>query len=201
MATKGASYIQMFQGLSPLLARRLEGVELPNPEVVYDDSYDLDLGGRVVHLQAMGQAHTKGDQVVTVPDAGVMFTGDLAETGQFAIFPWFPPYDVDVSGLGWIKVMGHLINERPQVVVPGHGDIGGPERLADVHQYLEDLRDETGGDAIGDGRAHDHRGGASADARTAPELGRAGMDRAWCPVPLHGARGVTELFSTGKATT
>jgi hypothetical protein len=29
-------------------------------------------------------------QDLTVPDAEVMFTGDLVETGQFAIFPWSP---------------------------------------------------------------------------------------------------------------
>ena len=43
-----------------------------------------------MHLQPAGRAHTKGDQVVTVPDAGVMFTGDLVETGQFSIFPCSP---------------------------------------------------------------------------------------------------------------
>ena len=43
--------------------------------------------------------------MITVPDAGVMFTGDLVETGQFAIFPWFPPHDTDVSGTRWIEVM------------------------------------------------------------------------------------------------
>lgn len=90
-----------------------------------------------------GRGHTKGDQVVTVPDAGVMFTGDLVETGQFSIFPWFPPYDTDVSGLGWIAVMHRLIDESPLVVVPGHGDIGGPRLLADVRDYLEQLREET----------------------------------------------------------
>jgi hypothetical protein len=28
-------------------------------------------------------------------------------------------------------------------VVPGHNDLGGPELLSDVHDYLELLRDET----------------------------------------------------------
>lgn len=28
-------------------------------------------------------------------------------------------------------------------MVPGHGDIGGPQLLADVRYYLEELRDET----------------------------------------------------------
>jgi glyoxylase-like metal-dependent hydrolase (beta-lactamase superfamily II) len=81
--------------------------------------------------------------VVTVPDAGVMFTGDLVETGQFSIFPWFPPYDTDVSGMRWIAVMQRLIDENPRVVVPGHGDIGGRQLLTDVRGYLDELRDET----------------------------------------------------------
>jgi glyoxylase-like metal-dependent hydrolase (beta-lactamase superfamily II) len=81
--------------------------------------------------------------VVTVPDAGIMFTGDLVETGQFAIFPWFPPYDADVSGTRWIEVMQRLSAARPEVVVPGHNEIGGPQLLADVTKDLTELRDET----------------------------------------------------------
>jgi glyoxylase-like metal-dependent hydrolase (beta-lactamase superfamily II) len=72
-----------------------------------------------------------------------MFTGDLAEAGQFAIFPWFPPHDTDVSGTRWIAVMRRLAERAPRVVVPGHGEIGGPDLLADVRDYLELLRDET----------------------------------------------------------
>jgi glyoxylase-like metal-dependent hydrolase (beta-lactamase superfamily II) len=143
LAAKGAGYLEMFRGLGDWVARQLEDVTLAAPDIVYDGSYELDLGGRVVHLQPTGRAHTKGDQVVMVPDAGVMFTGDLVETGQFAIFPWFPPYDTDVTGLGWITVMQRLIGESPRVVVPGHGDIGGPGLLTDVRRYLEELRDET----------------------------------------------------------
>jgi glyoxylase-like metal-dependent hydrolase (beta-lactamase superfamily II) len=143
LAGKGPAYLEMFRGLGAPVARRLEGVELITPDVVYDDTYELDLGGRVVRMRATGRAHSKGDQVVTVPDAGVLFTGDLVEAGQFSIFPWFPPYDTDVSGLRWIEVMRRLIATGPRVVVPGHGDISGPRVLADVHDYLELLRDET----------------------------------------------------------
>jgi glyoxylase-like metal-dependent hydrolase (beta-lactamase superfamily II) len=143
LATKGPGYIGMFAGLGEPVARQLEGVELATPDVVYDDAYDLDLGGRAVRLRATGRAHTKGDQVITVPDAGVMFTGDLVETGQFAIFPWFPPFDVDVSGIRWIAVMERLASQTPRVVVPGHNDIDGPRLLSDIGDYLTLLRDET----------------------------------------------------------
>jgi glyoxylase-like metal-dependent hydrolase (beta-lactamase superfamily II) len=143
LAGKGPGYLAMFRGLGAPIARQLENVELATPDMVYDDTYELDLGGRVVQMRATGRAHSKGDQVVTVPDAGVLFTGDLVEAGQFSIFPWFPPYDVDVSGLRWIEVMRRLITTDPRVVVPGHGEVSGPQVLADVRDYLELLRDET----------------------------------------------------------
>lgn len=143
LRTKGSPYLEQFRGFGGTIARRLEGVRVPVPDLVYDDAYDLDLGGRTVRLRPTGRGHTKGDQVIEVPDAGVLFTGDLAETGQFAIFPWFPPYDTDVSGTGWLAVMERLAAAAPRVVVPGHGDIGGPELLADVRDYLRELRDET----------------------------------------------------------
>lgn len=143
LSAKGDGYLAMFRGLDPTIANRLEGARVPVPDVVYDESHDLDLGGRTVRLRAVGRAHSKGDQVVTVPDADVLFTGDLAETGQFAIFPWFPPHDTDVSGLGWIAVMERLAAARSGVVVPGHGGIGGPEVVEDVLAYLRLLRDET----------------------------------------------------------
>jgi glyoxylase-like metal-dependent hydrolase (beta-lactamase superfamily II) len=143
LKTKGPGYLEMFRGFGGSIARRLDGVRLPTPDVVYDDGYDLDLGGRTVRLRPTGRGHTKGDQVVEVPDAGVLFTGDLAETGQFAIFPWFPPYDIDVSGVRWLEVMDRLAAGGPRVVVPGHGDLGGPQVLTDVRDYLRELRDET----------------------------------------------------------
>jgi glyoxylase-like metal-dependent hydrolase (beta-lactamase superfamily II) len=143
LAARGPGYLEQFRGFGGAVARELTGVELATPDVSYDDARDLDLGGRTVHLRPTGQAHTKGDQVVTVPDAGVLFAGDLAETGQFAIFPWFPPYDTDVSGIRWIEVMNRLAATRPAIVVPGHGDVGDGQRLAEVRDYLELLRDET----------------------------------------------------------
>ncbi|MYV98484.1 MBL fold metallo-hydrolase [Streptomyces sp. SID3343] len=143
LRVKGPGYLAMFKGLGEPIARRLEGVVLAEPDVVYDREYDLDLGGRVVELRATGRAHSRGDQVVRVPDADVLFTGDLVEAGQFAIFPWFPPHDTDVSGTRWLAVMQRLADRGAEVVVPGHGEVGGPQLLADVRDYLRLLRDET----------------------------------------------------------
>ncbi|WP_328327948.1 MBL fold metallo-hydrolase [Kribbella sp. NBC_00382] len=142
LAVKGPGYLEMFRGLGETVAQALTGVELVRPDTVYSNSYALDLGGRVVELRATGRAHSKGDQVVSVDD--VLFTGDLVEAGQFAIFPWFPPHDVDVSGTRWLAVMQRLADaESVRTVVPGHGEVGGAQLLADTRDYLELLRDET----------------------------------------------------------
>lgn len=143
LTAKGQSYLEMFRGFGGPIASRLGGVVLPTPDLIYDGEHHLDLGGRTVHLRPTGRGHTKGDQVVEVPDAGVLFTGDLAETGQFAIFPWFPPHDTDVSGIRWLAVLDRLAATEPRVVVPGHGNLGGPKVLTDVRDYLGELRDET----------------------------------------------------------
>jgi glyoxylase-like metal-dependent hydrolase (beta-lactamase superfamily II) len=143
LRAKGPGYLGMFRGLGEAIARRLDGVQIPEPDEVFDTEYTLDLGGRVVRLRATGRGHSRGDQVVTVPDADAMFTGDLAEAGQFAIFPWFPPHDTDVSGTRWLAVLERLAAERPAIVVPGHGDPGDAGLLEDVRDYLRRLREET----------------------------------------------------------
>lgn len=143
LTRKGPGYLEMFRGFGGAVADRLAGVEVPVPDVVFDGVHELDLGGRTVVLRPTGRGHTVGDQVIEVPDAGVLFTGDLAETGQFAIFPWFPPHDTDVSGVAWIGVLDQLIAAGPRVVVPGHGSVGDLSVLAGVRDYLRELRDET----------------------------------------------------------
>jgi glyoxylase-like metal-dependent hydrolase (beta-lactamase superfamily II) len=143
LAQKGAGYLAMFTQLGEPVARELAGTELPTPDEVFDGGHELDLGGRTVRLRPTGRAHSRGDQVVEVPDAGVLFTGDLAEAGQFAIFPWFPPHDTDVSGVRWIRVMERLAAEPHRVVVPGHGAVGDAALLGEVRDYLRELREET----------------------------------------------------------
>jgi glyoxylase-like metal-dependent hydrolase (beta-lactamase superfamily II) len=143
LRAKGAGYAELFRGFGPEIAAELEGVELVDPHVVYDGSAEIDLGGKVAHLRTWGLAHTRGDQVVFLPQERVLFTGDLVENGFFAIFPWFPPDDVDVNGSRWIEVLERLQELAPRTVVPGHGEVGDAGLIAASHEYLTALRSET----------------------------------------------------------
>jgi glyoxylase-like metal-dependent hydrolase (beta-lactamase superfamily II) len=144
---KGDAYVGMFKTFGPAVEQALEGVELVDPDETYSGSHTIDLGGRTVTLREVGVAHTRGDQLVTVDDAGVVFAGDLVEERCFPIFPYFPPDDVDLDGSAWIRVLADLEAQAPAVVVPGHGSPGGAEIVATQRQFMEELRDAAHGAA------------------------------------------------------
>src|SRR6478752_3997497 len=140
LQAKGEGYLGMFRTFGPDVAKALEGTELVQPDEVYDGaSTSIDLGGRTVELRTWGLAHTAGDQIVWLPQERILFTGDLAEERIFPIFPWFPPADASIDGARWAQFRSELIDWKPAIVVPGHGDIGGAEILAAVRDYMLDL--------------------------------------------------------------
>ena len=140
---KGAGYIEMFKGIfGPHVVAALEGVELIDPHDVYDGEMEIDLGGHVALLRTFGRAHTGGDQVVLV-DGRVLFGGDLFETRMFPIVPYFPPDDVDVDGSRWIEVLEELLALKPEIVVPGHGEVTDATLIRDVRDYLAYIRSEA----------------------------------------------------------
>jgi glyoxylase-like metal-dependent hydrolase (beta-lactamase superfamily II) len=140
---KGAGYIEMFKGIfGQHVVTALEGVELIDPHEVYDGETEIDVGGHVVTLRTFGRAHTGGDQVVIV-DGTLLFGGDLFETRMFPIVPYFPPDDVDVDGSAWIAVLDELLALKPEVVVPGHGEVTDATLIRDVRDYLAYIRGEA----------------------------------------------------------
>jgi glyoxylase-like metal-dependent hydrolase (beta-lactamase superfamily II) len=144
LRAKGPGYLEMFRTFGPGVANALEGVELVEPDEVYDgESSELDLGGRVVQLLTRGVAHTRGDEVVFLPEERVLFTGDLVESRIFPIYPYFPPDDADVNGERWIAVLEWLESLSPRIVVPGHGEVGDAATIVAARKYHQLVRDET----------------------------------------------------------
>jgi glyoxylase-like metal-dependent hydrolase (beta-lactamase superfamily II) len=116
----------------PEWAADLEAVEIVAPDRVFDDLAVVDLGDRAVRLQHFGRAHTGGDLVAFVDDAGAVFAGDLVEESA-------PPvYGDDSYPCDW-PVCNAAMLERIAVgatVVPGHGDVVD---RAFVERQLADL--------------------------------------------------------------
>jgi len=49
------------------------------PTTIFNERMSVYLGKRRVDIMQLGRAHTAGDAVIYVPDANVMFTGDIVE--------------------------------------------------------------------------------------------------------------------------
>ena len=78
----------------------------------------VDLGERRVEIAHLGRGHTEGDLVVVVPDADVVFAGDLVES---AGPPW---YGADSFPHEWPATLDGLIGLMTDAtrLLPGHGD-------------------------------------------------------------------------------
>lgn len=105
----------------------------------------VDLGDRVVEVLHPGRGHTAGDAVVRVPDADVLFAGDLVE--ESALRAGVPGFGSDCFPLEWpaaLDLVVGMLGERT-VVVPGHGacvDRGFvQEQRAAIGVVAETIRD------------------------------------------------------------
>jgi glyoxylase-like metal-dependent hydrolase (beta-lactamase superfamily II) len=96
-------------------ARRVLAVEPVLPDRLVTDRAGLTVGGRQVELAYFGPGHTDSDLVVHVPDAGVVYAGDLVEQGA-------PPAFEDSFPHLWPAAVDGIIGLAPTVVSPGHGD-------------------------------------------------------------------------------
>jgi glyoxylase-like metal-dependent hydrolase (beta-lactamase superfamily II) len=84
----------------------------------------LWLGKRRVELRQIGRGHTAGDTIAWVPDAGVMFSGDLVEYRSAC-------YCGDAHFADWPKTLDRLMAYQPRALVPGRGDaLVGTEMVA-----------------------------------------------------------------------
>jgi glyoxylase-like metal-dependent hydrolase (beta-lactamase superfamily II) len=99
----------------PTIADDLMAVELDPPDRVFAETAAIEVGRRRVELRYLGRGHTDHDIVISVPDANVVFAGDLVEGGAV-------PFFNDGYPLDWPETAYRLAELVRGVVVPGHGD-------------------------------------------------------------------------------
>ena len=107
-----------------------DGIEHVAPTTTFDGELDLKVGDRIVRLHELGPAHTRGDVVVHVPDADVLFTGDLVFHGGHPIV-WAGPV------AHWIEACDRMLALGATTVVPGHGPLSDRACIEDQRGYLE----------------------------------------------------------------
>jgi glyoxylase-like metal-dependent hydrolase (beta-lactamase superfamily II) len=104
----------------PGIADAIAGTTFVVPDHLFTDRTELDLGGRTAVLLHPGRAHTDHDTVVHVPDAGVLFAGDVVENAEHGFSPFSFSAESDLTA--WPDTLDALLALEPRVIVPGHGD-------------------------------------------------------------------------------
>jgi glyoxylase-like metal-dependent hydrolase (beta-lactamase superfamily II) len=114
----GDAMRQRVIGQAPEAADELDAVVLTPPDQLFEETALIDLGDRQLQLTFLGRGHTDNDIVIVVPDAGVLFAGDLLENDA-------PPGFGDAYPPAWARtVTDRLLPLVQEVVVPGHGSTG-----------------------------------------------------------------------------
>lgn len=107
------------------------------PTITFTEQADFYLGNRRVELRFIGRAHTAGDIVAWVPDAQVMFSGDIVEWRSAC-------YCGDGHFTDWGGTLDALLGFQPEAVVPGRGDaLVGTTAVRDAVESTRDFLDST----------------------------------------------------------
>lgn len=118
------------------------------PTRTFDGRLGLDVAGTAVELIEAGPAHTAGDVIVHLPDAGVVFVGDLAFVGGTPIV-WAGPL------ANWRDAIDLVVGLDVHTVVPGHGPVCGVTELLEIRDYLAYVEAEATGRFHAGMSAHD----------------------------------------------
>ncbi len=107
------------------------------PTTTFSEAMTVYLGKRKVEIMHLGRAHTAGDAVVWVPDAEVMFTGDIVEYHSAC-------YCGDGYFNDWADTLNNISGFDPVAIAPGRGDaLIGREMVAKALDATADFVEST----------------------------------------------------------
>jgi len=113
-------------GRFPRLFRAVETIPgLTWPTITFPQQMTVWLGKREVRITHLGRAHTAGDVVALVPDADVVFSGDLVEYRSAC-------YCGDAHFTDWPATLDRLAALGAKALVPGRGSaLATPAKVAE----------------------------------------------------------------------
>ena len=97
-----------------------------------DDLFDERTSFERAELVTYGGGHTASDAFLYLPDARVLFAADLVVVRSH---PWVGHGDVS----SWRGILERMQELDFEVLVPGHGPVGGREDVDAMLGYLDDL--------------------------------------------------------------
>ena len=126
IAERGQQDMDSEIGRFPRLFRAVETIPgLTWPTITFPGQISVWLGKREVRILHIGRGHTAGDVIAVVPDANVVFSGDLVEYRSAC-------YCGDAHFNDWPATLDILAQMQATALVPGRGAaLTDPKMVAD----------------------------------------------------------------------
>ena len=112
----------------------IENLNLVSPHITFDKSLTLDMGDATIILEFAG-GHSPGTILTYLVEERAVFTGDNVE-GQF-------PYFGQARFSGWKATIRKILSTDVEIVVPGHGLVGGMEMVEKYDTFFQSLEEEV----------------------------------------------------------
>lgn len=135
---RGMEFVEMFSSRSPQMKELLAGVKFREPDITFQKEITLDLGGATARLFWMGQAHTKGDELIDVEPDSTLISGDVVQNHMVPNLP-----DANASMRGWLEILSELRPMEPRYVLPDHSPPGSGRLIEEDYQFFKALQSRT----------------------------------------------------------
>jgi glyoxylase-like metal-dependent hydrolase (beta-lactamase superfamily II) len=111
-------------------------VKVTLPSRRFTGELTVHVGGREVKLLEVGPMHTRGDILVYVPDARLLYAGDALFV-QVTPVLWAGPIE------RWIAALDKILRMDVDCIVPGHGPVTNKEGVSQLKIYFTLLDEEV----------------------------------------------------------
>jgi len=105
------------------------GTRLAEPDIIFDETYELRLGDEIIQALYLGPAHSPGDISVWLPKRKLVIAGDIAFHQRMV----FIPEHADTEA--WVETWDNFADLDAEIVIPGHGE---PTNMLEVTLYTRD---------------------------------------------------------------
>jgi len=135
MEAHGAEMVAQFSRQSAERTELLANVKLRQPDIIFDSEAKLDLGGVTARLLWMGEAHTKGDELIFVEPDSTLISGDVVQNKRVPSI-----YGDGGTPSSWIGVLDKLAPLNPRHILPDHSDPGDGSLIAQERAFIADVQ-------------------------------------------------------------
>lgn len=143
VAIKGIKYLEnhlkdefmnFYPDLYEQVKEELKEVEITSPHITFSQELTLNLGGKIIEIKFVG-GHSPATVSIYFPQEEILFTGDNLETTH----PFMGQARFDT----WMTHLEQLKSMKISRILPGHGEISGPELIDKFLGFFNSLKNQV----------------------------------------------------------